>query len=179
MDNIIPKNLNIITSFSDFLLLLAISISLIVIFVYIKRSRKDDISGKFDELYLKIKEEITFAVTPKFMDLSPGVNDIIDLAVEVWRIEQRIIKSAPGLPENQLKGLENSTQKLRRYLGKYDIEIVDYKNIKYNEGLNLDILSVEKDPSLPESMVKETLEPTIMYKGQVVHKAKIVLLSNQ
>jgi molecular chaperone GrpE (heat shock protein) len=93
-------------------------------------------------------------------------------------MEQRIAKSASGLPENQLKGLENSIQKLRRYLEKYDIEIVDYKNTKYNDGLNLDVLSVEKDPSLPEPRVKEVVEPTIMCKGQVVRKAKIILITN-
>lgn len=125
-----------------------------------------------------LREDIKFAVTPKFMELSLGVNELVDLAVEVWRIEQRIAKSAPGLPETQLKGLENSVQKLKRYLEKYDIEIVDYKNQKYNEGLNLDILSIEKDPSLQHSIVKETVEPTIMCKGQVVRKAKIILISN-
>lgn len=133
---------------------------------------------KFEELYKKISEDIKYAVSPKFVELSLGVNDLVDLAVEVWRMEQRIAKSASGLQENQLKGLENSVQKLRRYLEKYDIEIVDYKNTKYNDGLNLDILSVEKDPTLPEPRVKEVVEPTIMCKGQVVRKAKIILITN-
>jgi len=133
---------------------------------------------KFEELYRKISEDIKYSVTPKFVELSLGVNDLVDLAVEVWRMEQRVAKSALSLPENQLKGLENSIQKLKRYLEKYDIQIVDYKDTKYNDGLNLDILSVEKDPTLPEPRVKETVEPTIMCKGQVVRKAKIILLSN-
>lgn len=176
MSNINLQNLNTITFFS--VLLLVISFFVLSVSVFIKRNRKDNTSVKFDELYLKIKEDIKFAVTPKFIELSLGVNELVDLAVEVWRIEQRIAKSASSLPENQLKGLENSVQKLKRYLEKYDIEIVDYKNQKYNDGLNLDILSVEKDPTLPESMVKETVEPTIMCKGQVVRKAKIILISN-
>ena len=133
---------------------------------------------KFEELYRKISEDIKYSVTPKFVELSLGVNDLVDLAVEVWRMEQRVGKSASSLPENQLKGLENSIQKLKRYLEKYDIQIVDYKDTKYNDGLNLDILSVEKDPTLSEPRVKETVEPTIMCKGQVVRKAKIILLSN-
>jgi molecular chaperone GrpE (heat shock protein) len=150
-------------------------------FLYL-RSRKSGSQAtghdKFEELFLKIREEIKSAVTPKFMSVSIEANEITDLAVEIWRIEQRIAKSASSLPENQLKGLENSIQKMRRYLEKYDIEIIDYKNHKYNDGLNLDILSVEKDPSIPEPMVKETVEPTIMLKGQVIRKAKIILLSN-
>ena len=140
--------------------------------------RQSSESDKFEELYRKITEEIKSAVAPKFTTVTVEANEITDLAVEIWRIEQRIAKSASSLPENQLKGLENSIQKLRRYLEKYDVEIVDYKDHKYNDGLNLDILSVEKDPSPPEPMVKETVEPTIMLKGQVIRKAKIILITN-
>lgn len=164
--------------FQPVLLVIAVAFLFVLLYFVLKRNSRSDAPDRFEELYQKIKEDIKFSVTPKFMELSLGVNELIDLAVEVWRIEQRVTKSASSLPENHLKGLENSIQKLRRYLEKYDIEIVDYKNQKYNDGLNLDILSVEKDPTLPESMVKETVEPTIIYKGQVVRRAKIILLSS-
>jgi molecular chaperone GrpE (heat shock protein) len=143
------------------------------------RPKENRSSDKFDELYKKISEDIKYAIAPKFIEMSLGVNDLVDLAVEVWRIEQRVAKSVSSLPEQQLKGLDNSIQKLKRYLSKYDIEILDYKNQKYNDGLNLDILSVEKDNSLSEPIIKETIEPTIMCKGQVVRKAKIILLTNK
>ena len=161
--------------------ILAAGVFLIFILLYLflhRSGRQSTEPDKFEELYRKISEDIKHSVSPKFVELSLGVNDLVDLAVEVWRMEQRVAKSASSLPENQLKGLENSIQKLKRYLEKYDIQIVDYKDTKYNDGLNLDILSVEKDPTLPESRVKETVEPTIMCKGQVVRKAKIILLSN-
>ncbi len=135
------------------------------------------VGDKFDELYFKIKEDIKFAVAPKFMELSLGVNDLVDLAIEIWRIEQRIAKSAESLPENQRKGLDVSIQKLKRYIGKYDIEIIDYTNQKYNDGLNLDVLSVEKDSTISDPIVKETVEPTVLCKGQVVRKAKIIVIN--
>ena len=163
------------------IVILAVGVLFIFAFIYFlsrKSVHQSTEPDKFEELFLKLKEEIKSAVSPKFMNVSVEANEISDLAVEIWRIEQRIAKSASVLPENQLKGLENSIQKMRRYLEKYDIEIIDYKNLKYNDGLNLDILSVERDPSLPEPMVKETVEPTIMLKGQVIRKAKIILLSN-
>jgi hypothetical protein len=164
----------------DFLpfLLLIIILGSLSFLLFLARSRKDYMTIQFNELYAKIKDDIKFAVAPNFIKLSQGMNDFVDLAVEVWRMEQRVGKSASSLPEQQLKGLENSIQKLKRYLEKYDIEIVDYKNVKYNDGLNLEILNVEKDITIQESLIKETVEPTIMYKGQVVRKAKIILLSN-
>jgi molecular chaperone GrpE (heat shock protein) len=167
-----------LNSFLAPLLIIATFIILLSVYYIFRGSRRGNSPDPFENLYLKIKEDIKYSVSPKFVELSLGVNDLVDLAVEVWRMEQRIAKSASGLPENQLKGLENSVQKLRRYLEKYDIEIVDYKNTKYNDGLNLDVLSVEKDLTLTEPRVKEVVEPTIMCKGQVVRKAKIILLTN-
>lgn len=176
MNNLISTNFN---NFIFSLSIVAVVIFLFLLTYFLMKRRPLKHSDKFEELFLKIREEIKFAVAPKFMEISLGVNELVDLAVEVWRMEQRISKSASSLPENQLKGLENSIQKLKRYLEKYDVEIIDYKNQKFNEGLNLDILSVEKDPSIPQPMVKETVEPTIMCKGQVVRKAKIILLTNK
>ncbi|EKD63942.1 MAG: hypothetical protein ACD_51C00139G0001 [uncultured bacterium] len=143
-----------------------------------KNSHKSADPDKFEELYKKISEDIKFAIAPKSINLSIGVSELVDLATEVWRIEQRIVKVADALPENQRKGLENSVLKLKRYIANYDIEIIDYTNQKFNDGLNLDVLSVEKDLSVAIPTVKETVEPTILVKGQVVKKAKIILLSN-
>ncbi|MFH0796978.1 MAG: hypothetical protein V2A65_07990 [Candidatus Omnitrophota bacterium] len=164
-------------------LILVLTVFFIMLFILLhlalRKNRRNNIffTNKFDELYLKIKEDINFAVTPKFVSLSSDMNDLVELTVEVWRIEQRIIKSLPALSENQRNGLENSIRRLRRYLEKHDIMIVDHTNQKFNDGLNLDVLSVEKDSSLTEPIIKETIEPTIMYKGLVVRKAKIILLS--
>jgi hypothetical protein len=132
--------------------------------------------SNIEKLHEDLREEIRYSVAPKSIQLSAGVTDFVELAVEVWRIEQRINKSLDTLPENHKKGLDISVQKLKRYLDKYDLQVVDYTNQKYNEGLNLDILSVEKDSSITDPIVKETVEPTVMYKGQVLRKAKIVLL---
>ncbi|MBP9781071.1 hypothetical protein KBC89_00255 [Candidatus Woesebacteria bacterium] len=145
---------------------------------YKRYMRQQGGHDKFDELYKKISNEIKYAVAPKSIMLNVNANDLVDLATEVWRIEQRLAKVVDIFPENKRKGLENSVNKLKRYILKYDIEIVDYTNQKYNDGLNLEVLSIEKDSNLTEPIVKETIEPTILVKGQVVRKAKIVLSSN-
>ncbi len=164
------------------IMIVALGILSLFAFVYFftrKSGQQTAGPDKFEELYRKISEDIKYAVAPKHIELSLGVNDLVDLAVEIWRMDQRLVKSMSALPENQQKGLQVSIEKLKRYVGKYDIEILDYTNQKFNDGLNLDILSVEKDPSLPAPIVKETIEPTILVKGQVVRKAKIILLTNQ
>jgi len=144
------------------------TIFIFLIFIKIKLS--------ISESQKKISDELRFSVQPKFIQLSQGVSDLVDLAVEVWRMNSRIKKIGLDIPDIQKKGLESSIQKFTNYLSRYDIEIVDYTGEKYNEGLNLDILSVDTDPNCEIPYIKETVEPTVICKGQVVKKAKIILL---
>jgi hypothetical protein len=136
----------------------------------IKNNKKE-----IEDLYLKIKEDIKYSVSPKFIDSSINTKDLIELAVEIWRIEKRIGDLLTNLSDSQKTGMESSIRKIRTYLTKNDIEIIDYTNQKYNEGLNLDVLSIEKKPRLVIPIIKETIEPTILCKGQVVKKAKVIL----
>jgi len=164
-----------------YILIIAVGVLFLFVFLYLltrKSRHQEERPDKFDELYRKISEEIKYAVAPKSINLNASVAELIELATEVWRIEQRLAKVADILPENQRKGLENSVHKFKRYISNYDIEIVDYTNQKFNDGLNLDVLSIEKDQNVTTPIVKETVEPTILVKGQVVKKAKIILLSN-
>lgn len=82
----------------------------------------------FEDLYLRIHEDIKYAVAPKSIQVGVAGAELIDLATEIWRMEQRLAKVADTLPENHKKGLENSVHKLKRYISNYDIEIIDYTN---------------------------------------------------
>lgn len=105
-----------------------------------------------------------------------STKDLMNLGIDVWRMEQRLNKIMQTMPEKSQDLLKNSIQKIKRYLDKNNIEIVDYTNQKFNEGRNLDILAVEKSSTILESIIKETKEPTILHKNQVVNKGKVIIL---
>ena len=115
----------------------------------------------------KIKKTSKCSITTK---------DLMNLGIDVWRMEQRLTKIMQTIPEKSQDLLKNSIQKIKRYLDKNNIEIVDYTNQKFNEGRNLDILAVEKSSNILESIIKETKEPTILHKNQVVNKGKVIIL---
>ncbi len=139
------------------------------------RKEKDiDLEG----FYLKIRDDIRFSLQP-MSDIPLGVEEIVELATEVWKIEQRVLKAGDTIAEAHKRGLESSIVRLKKYLQKFDVEIQDYSGQKYNEGFNFDILSREQDPSLEFPIIKETVEPTIICRGRVVKKAKVILASNQ
>ena len=120
-----------------------------------------------------------FIIPPEFLDVSIQTSDLIELAIDMWRLERRLAKALPLLPDEQKANINNSLQKLKRYLDKYNIEILDHTNQKYDEGQNLEILAAEKDPNVKEPIIKETKEPTILYKGQVVHIGKVIIVNNE
>ena len=131
---------------------------------------KKKLSRDVSEILVQISEtrkDIQSAVTPQFIEMSPQVKDLIELSIEIWRLEKRLTKILPDLEDNQKETIINSIQKLKRYLDKNDIELIDHTNHKFNEGRNLDILYVKKDPSISEPIIEETMEPTVMYRGQM------------
>ncbi len=127
----------------------------------------------------QIHNDIQYSITPKFLELSPEVNDLAEHAIELWRLERRLNKFLSNIPEDQKEVLHNSLRKLKRYLEKNDIDILDQTGQKYDDGMNLEILAVEKDPVLEHPIIKETKEPTILYKDQVIHPGKVIIANTE
>lgn len=134
-----------------------------------------DIKGTLAE----IRNDIMYSVAPKFLEIAPSTDDLVELAIDLWRMERRLGKFLSGLPAEQQESLNNSMSRLKRYLEKNDIEVVDHTGEKYDEGQNLEILAVEKDAKAAKPTIKETKEPTIMYKGQVIHLGKVIIASKE
>lgn len=135
------------------------------------------LNTKVQRLYFNLlNKQIKDSVQTKFIDISPNTQSVVEVAIEVWRIEKRLNKAASELSDDQNKAFENSVIKLKRFLDKNDITFTDYTDQKYNEGLNLDVLNIEKDSNVKESIIKETHEPAIFHKGQLIKKAKVVVL---
>lgn len=165
-------NTTIIYLLVTFIVLL--SVCAIIIFLFIRKKDRRDILKKLEDVGTKIRSDIKTSVAPNFINLSPNTDDFIQFAIEIWRLEQSVFKMDEAFSENQKKKFINSVEKMKRYLEKYDITIIDYTGQKFNDGLNLDILSGKINN---ESVIQETIEPTIMYRGQVIKKAKIILPS--
>jgi len=122
------------------------------------------------------KKSVKSDTSIKFVNVSIETKDLINLGIDVWRMEQRLNKVLNSLPENSQELLKNSIQKIKRYLDKNSMQIVDHTNQKYNDGKNIEVLAVEKSPDISESIIKETKEPTILHKNLVVNKGKVIIL---
>ena len=101
-------------------------------------------------------------------------SDILEIAKIVWAIEkysQKII--VENNIENKCRPLNSNILKLKKILQEKGINIIDYTGQKYNEGMNVDVLDTVKSDILCP-MVKETIEPTITYNGEIMKRARII-----
>lgn len=134
-------------------------------------------SIKLSDIFFKItNKNIRESIKTEHLTLSPSSESVIDLAIDIWRLEKKLGKESEKLTDEQNKKFDNSVSRIKRYLDKNDISIVDYTDKKYNDGLNVDIIGMEKDSSISESIIKETHEPAILLKGQLIRKAKVIIL---
>ena len=166
---------------SNYLLLIILIIScalyllaLVIVVLFLRKILK-----KINYTENSLRSEIKASVQSKFIDIAPAAKNLIEFAVEVWRIEVKMKKIKNKLSENQKQSLNNSVQKIKRNIDQYDLEIRDYTGTKYNSGITgIEVVSVEKDKTSHEDMVKETLEPAVLLKGQIVKKAKVIISSD-
>jgi len=159
----------------DLSLLYAIGLTLIIFDIFSTNFFRG-LEKKINDLSENLKMEIYTSVQPKFIEFSSSVEDLADLALDVWRIENKITKLKGNINDNQLKQFENNFKRLKRLLKKYEIEVLEYTNQKYNEGLNVDILSIERDPETAFSYIRETIEPTILCKGKILKRGKVIVV---
>ncbi len=141
--------------------------------------------GFFDPIYkyitevtLDIKEDINNAVQPKFVEYSQSSKNLAEIATDIWRIEKKIASITTSVQEPQIKAFENSVARLKRTLSRCDIEILDYSGQVYNKGLNVDILSIEKDPSVNKPFIREMIEPSILFQGTIIKRGKVIVVEN-
>jgi hypothetical protein len=138
----------------------------------------DSVYNHIAGVTLDIKEEIRDAVRPKFIEYSQSAKDLAEMATDIWRMEKKIAALRTNLQEPQVKAFENSVARLKRVLSKCEIEILDYSGQKYNEGLNVDILSVEKDPAVENPLIMEMVEPAVFFQGTIIKRGKVIIVEN-
>ena len=105
----------------------------------------------------------------------PKTQDLVDLAIELWRLEIKLSKVKDKLSEDENKALNNSLDRIKRFINKNGIEVTDYTGQNYNDGMNIDILHIEKDPSLKQDIIFQTHEPAVAHNGKLYRKAKVIV----
>lgn len=111
------------------------------------------------------------------MDLNNVLNNqqnLTNLALIAWSIKKYSNKL---INENSLadKGrpLKSNVTKLENFINSFGVNIIDYTNQKYNDGMNVDIIdTIKTDTSFAK--IKETIEPSVTINGILVKRARVI-----
>ena len=125
--------------------------------------------------FAKTERQIKCSIEPKSLDILPSAKNMIDLAVELWKLDKRMKNISGKLSDDEKKLLGNSLDRLKRFLQVNDIKTEDYEGLVYNDGMNVKVMHVEKEHNVPRSIIGETIKPAIGRKGVLVSQAEVVI----
>lgn len=99
---------------------------------------------------------------------------IADLSVTFWSIKKYANKLiAENKLEDKSRPLISNITKFENILKSLNIEIIDYTNQKYNEGMNVNIIDTKRT-DVQTDMISETIEPSVIINGELVKKASVI-----
>jgi len=98
--------------------------------------------------------------------------DLIDLAVEVWRLEN----GCRNVPESPIF-INHFLRRAQAFLEKYEVETVDLTNKIYEPGLAVEVVDlIDQDSDAGQTeVIDEMVAPIVLQNGRVVKHGQIVL----
>lgn len=132
-------------------------------------------------LHKSIKKEIEYSINFSKIQMNQTTKDLVKLAIKIWRIKKRLKGIVSSLDDQQKKKVEYALRDINRYLKHKDIQIEDLEGEKFNEGMNLKVVSrtkAKKNREIKYPIIKKTITPTIFYKDKVIKKGEIIVSGN-
>lgn len=115
-------------------------------------------------------------------ELFSAINLISSFAIEIWRLEKRLSNIAiPQDSQIDLSPTFDQIQRIKDIFQKEEVEVKDYTNENYNDGMSLKVLHFENDKNLSKGTMKimETVKPTVVFKGQIISHGEVVVAKFQ
>ena len=99
---------------------------------------------------------------------------IYALYSEIWRLEQL---AEVLIDRIQSASVRRIARQIRAGLAEIDVEMVDYTGRPYDPGMVPEVLDVQlvEGAAKVGDIVTETIEPTLLWRGQVVRRGQIVV----
>jgi hypothetical protein len=128
------------------------------------------------------KKELLFniknSIEPKFLEIaiSPDSNKVILLAIDIWRLEEKIINTSEIDISNKEK-INSSITRIKKYVDENKIIIKWFTWEKYSNEINIYELKWTESTSEKgqDNIIKDTIEPAVFIDWKVIKKAKIII----
>ena len=96
------------------------------------------------------------------------------IALEVWRLHKKYIVETSL---EQKTPLTFGLQRIMRELKSAGIAFVEFEDVPYDGGLAVHVLDMVQDENNCQGqlIIKETIEPMVLWRDQVIHEGEVVL----
>lgn len=108
-----------------------------------------------------------------------NIKNLINIALEIWKIEKKTNKLKASDGEDKIKWFEFPISKIYEILQNNWVKVIDYTWKKHIEWMNwIEIISVEKDQKQKDPIILDSINPLIEVNGQIYLKSKVIVLSS-
>jgi len=106
----------------------------------------------------------------------PSNEKIISLAVDLWRLEEKI-NNIKTINENETDKINASFNRIKRFINECKIVVTWYNWEKYSEDVNVyELKWTELTEDLDKNdIIKDTIEPAVFVDGQLMKTGKIIV----
>lgn len=117
-------------------------------------------------------------------EMLSAVDLISSFAIETWRLEKRLTSIKEAIQQGsqvELDSVLDQLQRIRDIFQKEEVEIKDFINGNYNDGMSVKVLHFEEDKNLPKGVMRivETVRPTVIFKGKVISHGEVIVAKSQ
>lgn len=127
----------------------------------------------------KLFRKLTQSPAPPEVRLQPHELrrlDIVDLAIEVWRLQERVKKMSAAMGKEDAASVF-AAEKIRDIFSQIGIEVRDLTGQPYNEGMSLDVLARDypADENPTHRIIQETISPAVYLDGELKKMSQVIL----
>jgi hypothetical protein len=128
-----------------------------------------EIMPLINEIFNKL-QTLSMTTSEKDQDL---LSLIAELATGLWRIRNRI----SSLPDNDesIRRLKRVMKAVWEAMEANGVKIQEHTGEDYREGMALEVLTIETNPSLTQAKVIETIKPSVFVNGRLVQWAVVIV----
>ena len=126
----------------------------------------------------EILNKIKLSIEPKFLEIaiSPNSNKMISLAIDIWRLEEKII-NIKNINNNDKEKLDIAINRVKKFIEENNILIKSYTWEKYSDEINFYELKWLENTNQKEknNIIKDTIEPAVFINWNIIKTAKIII----
>lgn len=112
-----------------------------------------------------------FTVTPK--EDEKLLTIVAELATGLWRVRNRVRTLPEG--DESIRRLKRVMEAVWEAMEANNVKVQEHTGEDYDEGMALEVLDVQTNPSLARAKVVETVKPSIFVNGRLVQWGIVII----